>query len=134
MLQKSKNHGKKGVARSRGFDSPPARRSGLGSVDFQKRVEDFVCEVCGTRVKGGGYTDHCPKCLTSKHVDNKPGDRASRCGALMIPVSTEYDGNSFIIHYECAGCGKKTRVKAAKDDNEELLFSLEEKNDLNMRD
>jgi len=94
------------------------------SIDFRKRVEDFVCEVCGTHVKGSGYTDHCPKCLTGKHVDNKPGDRASGCGALMTPVRTEYDGSGFVIHYVCTGCGKKTKVKAAADDNEEMLFSL----------
>lgn len=53
--------------------------------------EDFVCEVCGTKVKGTSYTNHCPNCLWSKHVDqNVPGDRAELCHGLKanIPSST----------------------------------------------
>jgi len=30
---------------------------------FTKRVENFTCEICGTKVKGTGFTDHCPRCL-----------------------------------------------------------------------
>ncbi|VVB76789.1 RNHCP domain protein [uncultured archaeon] len=93
------------------------------STNFQKCVEDFTCEKCGTAVKGNGYTDHCPNCLTGKHVDNKPGDRAADCGALMTPTHTEY-ASDFTIHYKCTGCGKKSHVKAAPNDNEEKLFSL----------
>jgi len=36
---------------------------------FSKKVENFTCEACGNKVKGSGYTDHCPNCLYSKHVD-----------------------------------------------------------------
>ncbi|MFA6992594.1 MAG: RNHCP domain-containing protein, partial [Candidatus Gracilibacteria bacterium] len=36
---------------------------------FSRTIEDFVCEKCGAKVKGDGYTNHCPKCLWSKHVD-----------------------------------------------------------------
>lgn len=46
---------------------------------FQRQIEDFVCEKCGKEVKGDGYTDHCPRCLRSKHVDVNPGDRRSKC-------------------------------------------------------
>lgn len=42
---------------------------------FTKTVEDFICAHCGTHVRGNGYTNHCPECLWSKHVDNNPGDR-----------------------------------------------------------
>jgi hypothetical protein len=91
---------------------------------FQRRPEDFVCEKCGAEVKGSGYTDHCPKCLVSKHVDNNPGDRASECRAAMLPIRTHYRDGSFIITYKCSGCGKIKEIKAAADDNEELLFGL----------
>ncbi|MEK7158524.1 MAG: RNHCP domain-containing protein, partial [Patescibacteria group bacterium] len=46
------------------------------SRTFQRRVEDFTCESCGAQVTGDGYTNHCPQCLVSKHVDVYPGDRA----------------------------------------------------------
>jgi hypothetical protein len=53
---------------------------------FTKRIEDFTCEVCGAKVKGTGFTDHCPQCLvTGKHVDVFPGDRKAACGGLMKP-------------------------------------------------
>ncbi|MBR6751902.1 MAG: RNHCP domain-containing protein, partial [Alphaproteobacteria bacterium] len=44
---------------------------------FVKRVENFTCAHCGAEVFGNGYTNHCPKCLWSRHVDNNPGDRMS---------------------------------------------------------
>ena len=53
---------------------------------FVRRREDFVCEHCGTKVVGDGYTNHCPKCLWSKHVDIMPGDRAEDCQGLMRPI------------------------------------------------
>jgi len=58
---------------------------------FQKRIEDFVCERCGAFVKGTGYTDHCPECLWSKHVDVNPGDREAECGGLMEHVDTDFE-------------------------------------------
>ena len=53
---------------------------------FIKNIEDFTCEHCGAPVKGTGYTNHCPKCLWSKHEDVNPGDRASDCHGLMKPI------------------------------------------------
>ncbi|MEM3281929.1 MAG: RNHCP domain-containing protein [Candidatus Micrarchaeaceae archaeon] len=91
---------------------------------FQKRKEDFVCAHCGAYVKGNGYTDHCPNCLYSKHVDINPGDRAAECGGMMRPISAEYDKANFIIHYECEKCHMHKNVKAAENDNKELLFRL----------
>ncbi|MGC8981457.1 MAG: RNHCP domain-containing protein [Minisyncoccia bacterium] len=56
---------------------------------FQRRIEDFRCERCGTFVKGTGYIDHCPNCLWSKHVDINPGDRKANCGGMMKPKGVE---------------------------------------------
>lgn len=55
----------------------------------------FVCENCGCKVRPltkGGYRNHCPHCLYSKHVDINPGDRASECGGLMEPVGVFLTG------------------------------------------
>ena len=67
------------------------------SATFIRKTEDFVCENCGQEVKGNGYTNHCPRCLYSKHVDINPGDRASDCGGLMKPVAVELRHGERII-------------------------------------
>lgn len=88
---------------------------------FIAREEAFTCEYCGADVQPlgeGTYRDHCPHCLTSKHVDDKgPGDRASLCQGLLRPVGIDQDGKKgFMILYTCDKCGKNHRNKAAPDD------------------
>ena len=65
---------------------------------FQKNVEDFVCGNCGGEVVGNGYTNHCPKCLWSKHVDINPGDRAEKCGGMMKPISVIKTKGDFSLY------------------------------------
>ena len=91
---------------------------------FQRKLEDFTCENCGTKVKGDGYTNHCPKCLFSKHVDINPGDRLELCGGLMKPVGVEVKGHSYIILHQCKKCGFKKRNKTAPNDNFEEIIKL----------
>jgi len=91
---------------------------------FQRKIEDFVCGQCGTKVTGTGYTDHCPSCLWSHHVDVNPGDRASSCGGNMEPIGIEIKGGENIIHYKCQKCGFSHRVKSAKNDNFEVIIKL----------
>jgi hypothetical protein len=91
---------------------------------FSRKIEDFSCKKCGAKVKGTGYTDHCPNCLWSMHVDINPGDRSSKCIGMMKPMSTQSNRNGFIIEYLCIKCGAKKRIGAAADDNKELLFDL----------
>lgn len=91
---------------------------------FQRKKENFACEWCGTEVRGTGYTDHCPNCLCSKHVDENPGDRESECGGKMNPVSAEYKSGEFTISYRCIVCGRRSRVRAAENDNRDLLIKL----------
>ena len=63
---------------------------------FTKNKEDFICAVCGTEVKGNGYTNHCPNCLSSLHVDINPGDRACACKGIMLAVELEHkNGKDF---------------------------------------
>ncbi|OIO51408.1 MAG: hypothetical protein AUJ11_01815 [Parcubacteria group bacterium CG1_02_44_65] len=96
----------------------------MQSKRFQKRTEDFICGHCGARTKGQGYTDHCPKCLWSRHVDINPGDRQSDCGGLMEPVGAEAKDGGYVIHYRCLKCGFKHRVKAASDDNLDEMLKI----------
>jgi Zn finger protein HypA/HybF involved in hydrogenase expression len=97
------------------------------SLKFQRNIENFKCENCGNEVVGNGYTNHCPKCLYSKHVDINPGDRASSCGGLMEPVSIEKkNGEERIIH-RCKKCGFEKANKIQKDDNFDLIVEISKK-------
>lgn len=87
------------------------------SITFQKRKEDFLCEHCGKQVIGDGYTNHCPHCLWSKHVDEHPGDRAASCMSLMMPEQIKPHEQTFRIMHRCIGCNLKREVRTAKDDD-----------------
>lgn len=91
---------------------------------FQRRTENFNCEHCGEPVTGDGYTNHCPRCLWSKHVDVNPGDRAADCGGLMEPVGAEQKGSEIIIVHRCVVCRYSKRNRAAADDDFDLLIEL----------
>lgn len=91
--------------------------SAVMSQTFQKNEEDFVCEHCGADVKGNGYTNHCPKCLWSKHVDVKPGDRAATCGGMMKPIKTEGTVAEYVIVQKCEICKYEKKNKLSLDDN-----------------
>ncbi len=91
---------------------------------FQRKIENFTCIVCGGKVKGNGFTDHCPQCLFSKHLDENPGDRRATCGGLMEPFAAEIKSEKIIIYYQCQKCGFRHRVKAAKNDNFEAILKL----------
>lgn len=96
---------------------------------FTKTVENFTCAHCGTVVFGNGYTNHCPKCLWSRHVDNNPGDRASQCGGLMEPVGAEPNGDGFIITHKCVKCGFVRRQHASDNDDIDTIIKLTTKQD-----
>jgi rubrerythrin len=91
---------------------------------FQRKKEDFVCEVCGTSVKGNGYTNHCPQCLCSKHVDVNPGDRACGCGGIMRPVGLEIKAGRRRIIHQCQKCGFSRKNDVCKEDNAEVVIKL----------
>jgi Zn finger protein HypA/HybF involved in hydrogenase expression len=87
------------------------------SKKFQKNKEDFVCEHCGEDVKGNGYTNHCPKCLWSKHVDVNPGDREALCQGMMKPVRVEAEGGEHMLVNRCEKCGHEKRNRLSPKDN-----------------
>ena len=92
-------------------------------------TESFVCKVCGTLVvpdgAGSRHRNHCPKCLSSVHVDDKPGDRASLCNGIMEPVSVWVrQGGEWAIIHRCRLCGTFSSNRVAADDNPLLLMSI----------
>ena len=95
---------------------------------FTKTVEDFNCAHCGAVVHGNGYTNHCPQCLWSRHVDNNPGDRAATCGGMMQPIAAEPDGAKFIITHKCEKCGKIKRQRTSESDNIDTIINISRDN------
>ena len=94
-------------------------------MGFQKRVEDFACEHCGRKVAGSGYTNHCPECLWSKHVDIEPGDRAADCGGMMEPIAIEGStGNGYMVRQKCQRCGHERRNSIGPGDSTATVLSL----------
>ena len=94
------------------------------SKKFQKRIEDFTCEHCGSTVKGSGYTNHCPNCLWSRHVDINPGDREAKCGALMEPIWIEKDGDKYYVYQHCQKCKHERRNYIGADDNFDTVIAI----------
>ena len=89
---------------------------------FQRTKEDFECAHCGRRVVGNGYTNHCPQCIWSRHVDKLPGDRASECCGMMAPVAIEVKGGENFILHRCEVCGFERRQRQAPEDNFEAIL------------
>lgn len=83
----------------------------------------FCCENCHAYVEpltNGSFRNHCPICLYSKHLDNRPGDRLSSCKGLMKPIQLEYSSKKgYQIVHECTLCKKIQRNKIAVDTKQE---------------
>lgn len=84
---------------------------------FIRNIEDFTCEHCGADVSGNGYTNHCPVCLWSKHVDIHPGDRAENCGGMMRPTTVSMMKNNYKITHVCERCGEERTVRSVPEDD-----------------
>lgn len=81
--------------------------------------QPFTCAYCGFAVPplaSGGYRNHCPKCLTSLHVDITPGDRANDCHGLLRPIGVEPGKKGWVIVQQCNRCGEIRRNRAALHD------------------
>ncbi len=91
---------------------------------FNRQIENFTCEHCGAKISGNGYTNHCPHCLYSKHVDINPGDRAADCGGLMEPVDIEQKGGKFVIVHRCQKCGFIRRNKVQENDDFDAVLRI----------
>lgn len=91
---------------------------------FRRTKENFFCEVCGLTVHGDGYTNHCPRCLWSKHVDVNPGDRQEICQGLMEPVEVGLKSGEYTIIHRCNKCGVEKKNKTAKNDDFDAVIRL----------
>jgi ribosome biogenesis GTPase len=91
--------------------------------------EGFVCAHCGQPVApdaaGTAHRNHCPRCLWSRHLDLRPGDRRSACRGMMEPVAVwlRHGGEWALIH-RCNECGVLRSNRIAGDDNELSLIWL----------
>ena len=95
---------------------------------FQKKVEDFICEKCGTKNIGNGFTNHCSNCLWSKHVDVNPGDRAAACGGMMEPIKIDFEKGKYFIVHKCKKCGLQRRKIVEPQDNFDTVVEITRKN------
>jgi hypothetical protein len=95
----------------------------------EQNGEPFSCIHCKNliddRAPGTDQRNHCPRCLWSKHVDFRCGDRRSACQAAMEPIAVwvKPNGEWSIIHM-CRACGAIRANRIAGDDNELVLLSL----------
>lgn len=92
--------------------------------------DTFRCAQCRLdvpmRAPGTAHRNHCPSCLTSRHLDlHTPGDRAADCGARMEPlaIAVRGDGEWVLIH-RCTGCDALSANRTAGDDNPLLLVRM----------
>ena len=91
--------------------------------------DSFICKVCGRPVApdaaGSAHRNHCPNCLSSLHVDEEPGDRASSCGGIMDPIGVWVrKGGEWAVIHRCRRCGKLDSNRIAADDNPMKLMSI----------
>lgn len=93
--------------------------------------KEIVCEKCGEKFMGGGYINHCPNCLWSKHVDKDiPGDRKSDCISLMRPVQVVMrKREALFIKHECERCKKVMFNKISDKDNMDIIIQLSTRHD-----
>lgn len=69
-----------------------------------------------SRLTNGSYRNHCPVCLWSKHVDVKPGDRASECLGPMRPERMDQrPGKGLVVIHRCVRCGFSRANRVAAD-------------------
>jgi hypothetical protein len=87
------------------------------------------CRRCGGEFSpdapGTRHRNHCPWCLWSVHMDDKPGDRASDCHGGMEPIAIQArpDGEWLIVH-QCKSCFTVHVNRIAGDDSERELLAL----------
>lgn len=105
----------------------PKLRYASSVKNFTRTIEDFTCEHCGAEVKGDGYTNHCPACLWSKHVDKNPGDRAEACGGMMKPEQVELVEKEYVLIQKCVKCQFIRRAKLRPEDSFEEAVKIQKK-------
>lgn len=100
-----------------------------GYYKTHKCSEVFTCRACGRVVvpegAGSGHRNHCPRCLSSIHLDVCPGDRAADCGGIMEPVAVSVKkGGEWTLIHRCRRCKAMSLNRIAADDSPIKLMSL----------
>lgn len=96
---------------------------------FIRNKEDFTCKHCNQIVQGNGYTNHCPNCLYSIHIDKNPGDRQESCLGLMIPIDIISKGREAkqVVHL-CSICKvTKRNILNELDSSQAIIDVIEAK-------
>jgi len=94
-----------------------------------RRPAFLKCRHCGGEFSldapGTRHRNHCPWCLWSVHLDNKPGDRAADCRGGMRPIAVHAraDGEWLLVH-QCETCHVVHVNRIAGDDSERELLAL----------
>jgi len=95
--------------------------------------DGFTCINCKAHVRGTAWgtkqRNHCPACLHSTHVDDRPGDRASPCGGVLEPIaiavrSAGAEAGEWVLVHRCRSCGELKANRIAGDDSERALLAL----------
>ena len=124
---------------------PKCKHRNQGRKRWHTNNEAFRCTHCQQMVFpadqiGTTQRNHCPHCLWSRHVDTKPGNRASTCHGGMEPVGLTFKHNGFdkygrartgdvmLVHY-CHSCGDINLNRIAGDDRVDILFKIFRKSD-----
>ncbi len=102
------------------------------SQKFIFKNQGFTCQVCQTEVAPleTGCRNHCPRCLSSLHLDEFPGDRQSSCKAVMRATGYYFHKKKgLMLRFTCSQCGEQKVNKAALDDPKgsddyDLILSL----------
>lgn len=89
----------------------------------------FRCVLCGLSVSELGPDhqprDHCPSCLSSRHVHDQHDGGASDCDGRMTPISVVVprDGRWRLVH-RCVRCDELSESAVASDDNPLVLMRI----------
>ena len=94
-----------------------------------KRSGSFRCQHCRIDVPldapGTAHRNHCPQCLWSAHLDERPGDRRAGCGGGMEPIAVWVrPGGEWALVHRCGSCKVTHTNRVAGDDNPFALMSL----------
>ncbi len=95
---------------------------------MSREHETFRCARCGQevgrRAYGTVHRNHCPRCLWSLHVDDRPGDRASYCRGKMEPIAIWVRGDEWVVIHRCQRCEALRPNRIAGDDSPVALLAL----------
>jgi hypothetical protein len=93
-------------------------------MTFKRTKEDFICENCKHKNIGNGFTDHCEKCLWSKHVDISPGDREEGCRGMMKPIECRMVSGEYRVRNKCVSCRFERWAPFLPNDDMDTALSL----------